>query len=475
MSLLLQALQKAAKNRESVQPDLDVSRSGLELEPGEIQPAEPSTGSSAPAFGDLPAASAGAEGSEPSPQQAAAVLGAEAREPRPRMLSGFNLRPVPLFVGAAAVFMLGYGVYVYIAISNPGMLSGAPRGEDRQPRPLAVRTAVSPGVPINGAPMPDILDAPPPGLPAAAPAQAAPPAPGANPEPAVAQDTPRAADESSSGVGPGETSAGARLSLSSADDLSYPPAPTPRVPAARKRPEATPRERNSSIELAQPERPKTRTARNVPAVPVEDRVKVQLTELPRGIVAQIEEAWGHAQRGRLAEAEAGYESVLALDQRNIDALLGLASIAWRQGRTERAGEYYGRVLELDPQNAAAHSGMIGLVGSSDPVASETRLREMISREPSGQLYFTLGNLHATQSQWAQAQRAYFQAFQTEPGNPDYAFNLAVSLDRLGQPKPALQFYRKAVELSLAQGRAGFDQKAAVARIGQLAPVEDGTQ
>jgi len=115
------------------------------------------------------------------------------------------------------------------------------------------------------------------------------------------------------------------------------------------------------------------------------------------------------------------------------------------------------------------------VGSSDPVASETRLREMISREPSGQLYFTLGNLHATQSQWAQAQRAYFQAFQTEPGNPDYAFNLAVSLDRLGQPKPALQYYRKAVELSLAQGRAGFDQKAAVARIGQLAPVEDGTQ
>lgn len=475
MSLLLQALQKAAKNRESVQTDSDVSRSGLDLEPGEIQPAEPSTGSAAPAFGDLPATSMGAEGSEPSPQQAAAVLDAEAREPRPRMLSGFNLRPVPLFVGAAAVFALGYGVYVYIAIFNPGMLSGAPRDENRQPRPLAVRTAVSPGVPISGAPMPDILDAPPPGSPAAAPAQTAPSAPGAHQEPAVAQNTPKAAEESSPSVGPGETSAGARLSLSSADDLSNLPAPTLRVPAARKRPEAIPREQNSSVEPARPERPKIRAAGNVPAVPVEDRVKVQPTELPRGLVARIEEAWGHAQRGRLAEAEAAYESVLALDQRNIDALLGLASIAWRQGRTERAGEYYGRVLELDPQNAAAHSGMIGLVGSSDPVASETRLREMISREPSGQLYFTLGNLHASQSQWAQAQRAYFQAFQTEPGNPDYAFNLAVSLDRLGQSKPALQFYRKAMELSLAQGRAGFDQKAAVARIGQLAPLEDGTQ
>ncbi len=466
MSLLLQALQKAAKDRESVQPDMEVSRSGLDLEPGEIQPVAMRAGT-ASALGELPASGGGPDEPKPSPQQAAAVLGAEAREAPARRLPGFSLRPVPLVAGAAAVLMAGYGVYVYIAMSNPGMLAGTSGSTTRQPPPMAVRHASPPGSPQAATPGPDVLQTPAQG-PSPAAAQA-------NGAPELAKVAPSAAAEGSPGAAESGPHASANLSLSSADDLATIPAAGLRAPAARKRTAAPVREEQPVAEASRPERPKARAAGAVPVMPDDDRVKVRATESPRGIGARIEEAWTNAQRGRLAEAEAIYESVLAMDPRNIDALLGLASIAWRQGRTERAGEFYGRVVDLDPQNTAAHSGLIGLLGMTDPVASESRLREMIAREPSGQLFFTLGNLHARQAQWAQAQRAYFQAFQTEPGNPDYAFNLAVSLDRLGQAKPALQYYRKAMEQSLAQGRAGFDQKAAVARIAQLALSEDGAQ
>ena len=79
----------------------------------------------------------------------------------------------------------------------------------------------------------------------------------------------------------------------------------------------------------------------------------------------------------------------------------------------------------------------------------------------------MGNLYAGERQWAQAQQAYFQAFQLEPTNPDYAFNLAVGLEHLNQSKAALAYYRKALDLSFARGRAGFDQKQVITRIGEL--------
>ena len=65
------------------------------------------------------------------------------------------------------------------------------------------------------------------------------------------------------------------------------------------------------------------------------------------------------------------------------------------------------------------------------------------------LNFTLGNQFAQQGRWAEAQQEYFKAFAAEPDNADFAYNLAVSLDHLRQPKLALEYYRRA--LALAEG------------------------
>ena len=55
----------------------------------------------------------------------------------------------------------------------------------------------------------------------------------------------------------------------------------------------------------------------------------------------------------------------------------------------------------------------------------------------------------------------------DPENPDYAYNLAVSLEHLRQPLPALQSYRRALMLAL-QRTASFDPVVAQARVEQLA-------
>lgn len=179
------------------------------------------------------------------------------------------------------------------------------------------------------------------------------------------------------------------------------------------------------------------------------------------------QAYEALQQGDLAQARSLYQQVLLTEPRSIDALLGLGAIAWKEGRIEEAGQRYQRVLELEPRNPYAQAGLIAIIGGADPQASESRLRQLIGREPSAFLYFTLGNLYADQGQWPGAQQAYFQAFQLQPDNPDYAFNLAVGLEHLGQIRPALDYYRKALDLSFRKGRANFDQNLVIQRVGQL--------
>ena len=85
---------------------------------------------------------------------------------------------------------------------------------------------------------------------------------------------------------------------------------------------------------------------------------------------------------------------------------------------------------------------------------------------SGGASFALGNLYAAQARWSDAQEAYFEAYSRAPENPDYAFNLAISLEHLGQRQPALNYYRQAVEV--AQSRPhGFDPAQAQSRIAEL--------
>lgn len=185
------------------------------------------------------------------------------------------------------------------------------------------------------------------------------------------------------------------------------------------------------------------------------------------ITPDLTRAYEALQAGDSAQAKTLYAQVLDADPRNIDALLGLGAIASKEGRVEEAVTYYQRVMELEPRNAYAQAGLIAIMGGADPAASETRLRQLIAREPSAFLYFTLGNLYADQGQWPGAQQAYFQAYQSQPDNPDYAFNLAVSLEHLSQTRQALDYYRKALDLSFRKGRANFDQNLVIQRVGQL--------
>lgn len=177
----------------------------------------------------------------------------------------------------------------------------------------------------------------------------------------------------------------------------------------------------------------------------------------------LEEAYAAFQAGRLDEARARYER--ANTTPNTDALLGLAAIAQAKGQTAEAIRLYQAVLDIAPRNAIAQAALLDTLGTTDPVAAESRIKSMIAREPSGFLFYALGNLYADQGRWSDAEHAYFDAHQREPGNADYAFNLAVSLDHLKQADAAVRYYETA--LRLAGPATRFDPALAEKRISQL--------
>ncbi|MDD5240472.1 MAG: tetratricopeptide repeat protein [Sulfuricella sp.] len=169
--------------------------------------------------------------------------------------------------------------------------------------------------------------------------------------------------------------------------------------------------------------------------------------------------------GNIEVAQQQYHKILQQEPNNRDALLGLAAVALNRKQTGQAAAYYAKLLELDPSDPEALAGLIGSQGQIDPVQSESRLKKILAQNPqAGAIHFALGNLYSQQSRWAEAQQAYFRAYSSTPGNADYAFNLAISLEHLSQGKLALDYYQRALAQS---GPASFDKLAVQRRIQEL--------
>jgi tetratricopeptide (TPR) repeat protein len=178
------------------------------------------------------------------------------------------------------------------------------------------------------------------------------------------------------------------------------------------------------------------------------------------------DAYQAYQRGEYAIAAQGYREVLNKDAHNRDALLGLAAIAQQRNQEETAQSYYRQVLLLDPRDPVAQAAM-SAYGANNGVDTEGQLKQRLSEQPrSGALNYALGNVFAEQSRWAEAQQAYFNAYTLEAANAQYAYNLAISLDHLGQSKAAAQYYQKALVLDVNYN-SGFDHTKAQQRLNEL--------
>jgi len=181
---------------------------------------------------------------------------------------------------------------------------------------------------------------------------------------------------------------------------------------------------------------------------------------------------GHAnvQQNDLELARRNFEQTLQRDPNNTDALLALAAIAQRQGRPGDAEYLYQRALIANPSDPAVQGAALnGATAGADPQNTESRLKTLLAAQPdSAPLNFALGNLYTRQKRWSEAQQVFFNAVAADSDNPDYLFNLAVSLDHIRQSRPAAQHYRLALEAA-GKRPAAFDREQVRRRLAELQP------
>ena len=173
--------------------------------------------------------------------------------------------------------------------------------------------------------------------------------------------------------------------------------------------------------------------------------------------------------GRYAEAEAAYKNILRDAPANLDALRGVALVATATRRYKLAASSYLKILGYYPKDPFAIAELTSLGGGDlDPFEVERILKDLLGANPDidGRLYFSLGNVYAGQSRWLEAQKAYFDALANE-SNPDYAYNLAVTLDFLNKPQLAVRYYKEALHLAKGVANVGFDSGEVESRIDAL--------
>lgn len=196
-------------------------------------------------------------------------------------------------------------------------------------------------------------------------------------------------------------------------------------------------------------------------------IKITKSRAKDLINPKITYAYQAFRAGNYSQAEAFYRSVLYRHPDNRDALLGVAAMAVHRGRIPEAQRYYRRLLNLNPRDSVAMAALFNLQRTAPGEISESQIKLLLDREPNApHLHFSLGNLYARQARWAEAEQSYFQAYNHDSQNPDYVFNLAVSLDQLGQTETALNYYRKALALADRQP-VNFNTSAILARIRSL--------
>ena len=249
------------------------------------------------------------------------------------------------------------------------------------------------------------------------------------------------------------------------------PAPTSEVSPPELDPEATRRTATAQDDSPAPRESfppeATGAARTAPPNAPPSAIRIRRSPPRDRLDPDLSEAYRAFQSGNASRAETLYRRVQAREPDRRDALLGLAAVAMRQGRTQQAYGYYRRLIELDPRDSVALAGIASLTGSGGREASESRLKLLLDQSPNaGHLHFALGNLYAKQGRWAEAQAAYFKAYTSDSKNPDYSFNLAVSLDQIGQGRAALGYYRRALNAA-DRGVKGFDTAQVLTRIQAL--------
>lgn len=177
----------------------------------------------------------------------------------------------------------------------------------------------------------------------------------------------------------------------------------------------------------------------------------------------------HHQAGRLADAEAIYRQILAVQPRHADALHLLGVIAHQMGRNEVAVQMIGQALAVNPNHPVAYTNLGCALRAEgrmeEAIAAFYQARRLAPNLPEA--HENLANTLKDCGRYEEAVAAYLGLLQCSPTYAEGYHALGIACARLGQCDRALAAYESALRLKPAYPAALNNQGAALRETGQL--------
>lgn len=175
-------------------------------------------------------------------------------------------------------------------------------------------------------------------------------------------------------------------------------------------------------------------------------LKIEIRRPDVNVQSYLEAGYENLINGREAIAAGYYQEVLAVEPRNEMALFGLATTYQRMGKIEDAREVYGDLLSINPSHREALNNFMALISNEAPQEAIAELEALETENPDfspipaqlGVVYNRIGNPQM-------AARKLARALNLSPDNISYKYNLAITLDKLGQWEDASNLYLELIE------------------------------
>jgi tetratricopeptide (TPR) repeat protein len=182
----------------------------------------------------------------------------------------------------------------------------------------------------------------------------------------------------------------------------------------------------------------------VPVICANDAMNPMSTTLPE----KLQRALELHRAGQLAQAQAGYEEILAIQPGHADAINLLAAAAIQSGNPQRAVELFGKAIEIDPHNVAAYiNSGLALRELKQLDAGLARFEQAIAlKVDCCEAYFNRGLVLCELKQWEAALASYLQAIAIEPGYAEAHLACGRVLQELKQWDAALASCDRAITI-----------------------------
>jgi len=163
----------------------------------------------------------------------------------------------------------------------------------------------------------------------------------------------------------------------------------------------------------------------------------------------------HLRRGDLDAARSEFQSALALDSNNADALLNLGALARLRGNAGEAEHYVERALLVNPNSVGALAELAEFKRDRNDLPESIRLyREALELDDSNPgLYLGLGDSLQRAGLYPEAEAAFKRVLELDPDSFEALYNLGVTYAQQQRTEEAARYYEAALALQPEHPRA----------------------